>query len=979
MERMIPCALLTGNLKSTLTTVRLFRESSRQSIYFSSLGGLLFFLSDYLDAPNVKSLIPYQISQDQIAADLRDDYQQLDSVLKAVGFDSARTYQIDYPRFGRRLVLLYYSVHQNILLRAQLYRDLSSEVSNQKAFFTLTLISSFQNQSFHVTTNSAEEPFFQETIEINQYVGADVDQLLQLHRRTCDLQRADPILDGATCQQINETLHSQVCRVLQEEKVFLPHDLTSNSKTNASVISPSQPNTHFSSQKPEVVDTGVIVDAEVLEHSDGGASSQTGALSVGSLSNQSEMAGYVPARPINAYRPVLYAIDAIENTKTTTKSVITFLLLSIGAFVVAGYFAWDLRLLLFLIPILLVHELGHFVAMKFFNYQNVRMFFVPLLGAAVAGRNYNVAGWKKVLVYLAGPLPGIFLAIPMAITCPFLNIPLLRELTLLVVAINVFNLLPFVPLDGGWVMQSLYFCRNPWVDGITRALAGLALIAGGLMIGAWFLGIFGALIAFNAPTVFKNGKIAQTIKKQFPNGVQHHRQSVALEDSTQPQSSQLISELTACAIIDHLPTEGPQATPKRLAQRTLQIYEIINARAPGFAATIGLTLLYFLSWVVGAVAIAILLVRPTAWLDSHTSEFFSVTENDFQLNIHVPPAFTDQTAKFDQQVLVIGEFATSLEAQTWVKQQQALSSPERVLRKIAVSRVGRTVWISLANQKENTADLELALTAADAQVSIFNARDVWFTFDTESKVWPEPVKEELVLLNQYADQTFALIPSWSPLHSLTPQQIKARKTIVKVLALEDRMHLDDRIEALDRDYQTRLEDNEFSPQQQEQNSRQFTKDFDKIRRAIINKLKSDDAYDEKIIDHYFLQGEISTDSVNFTSVFSGEGNEKQIEAMQAAAVRQFAQSKAWNIRMIEMLGAVAVDPQTQIASFDDRRFSSQGGYIDSFDDEFGQIDNMYFAHPVDGLPVFLLWLQQQGVDNVRFSYSGYSRPLEEER
>jgi len=42
------------------------------------------------------------------------------------------------------------------------------------------------------------------------------------------------------------------------------------------------------------------------------------------------------------------------------------------------------------------------------------MFFVPLLGAAVMGRHYNVKGWQKAVVSLAGPVPGILVGLGLA-------------------------------------------------------------------------------------------------------------------------------------------------------------------------------------------------------------------------------------------------------------------------------------------------------------------------------------------------------------------------------------------------------------------------------------------------------------------------------------------------------------------------------------------------------------------------------------
>ena len=57
----------------------------------------------------------------------------------------------------------------------------------------------------------------------------------------------------------------------------------------------------------------------------------------------------------------------------------------------------------------MLHEVGHWVAMKLFGNRYMKMFFIQLIGAVVTGRKYNVAAWKQVVVFLARPVPGIFL------------------------------------------------------------------------------------------------------------------------------------------------------------------------------------------------------------------------------------------------------------------------------------------------------------------------------------------------------------------------------------------------------------------------------------------------------------------------------------------------------------------------------------------------------------------------------------------
>ena len=111
--------------------------------------------------------------------------------------------------------------------------------------------------------------------------------------------------------------------------------------------------------------------------------------------------------PASHYPGVIAELEKIRNKKGSWLSGAVILGVSVALFLGAGAARWDWHFALLLIPILLFHELGHFVAMRIFKYRNLKMFFIPLLGAAVTGQNYNVAGWKKAIVSLAGPVPGI--------------------------------------------------------------------------------------------------------------------------------------------------------------------------------------------------------------------------------------------------------------------------------------------------------------------------------------------------------------------------------------------------------------------------------------------------------------------------------------------------------------------------------------------------------------------------------------------
>src|SRR5258705_2108472 len=93
---------------------------------------------------------------------------------------------------------------------------------------------------------------------------------------------------------------------------------------------------------------------------------------------------------------------------------------SLGFFLVVGYFFFSrytgnpssaLALVIVLTGVVVFHELGHFVAMKIYKYQELGMFFIPLLGAYVSGKKQEVSQKQSAIILLEGPVPGIFLGI----------------------------------------------------------------------------------------------------------------------------------------------------------------------------------------------------------------------------------------------------------------------------------------------------------------------------------------------------------------------------------------------------------------------------------------------------------------------------------------------------------------------------------------------------------------------------------------
>lgn len=132
-----------------------------------------------------------------------------------------------------------------------------------------------------------------------------------------------------------------------------------------------------------------------------------------------------------------------------------------------------------LLGVLLFHELGHLAAMRLSGYRDLQVFFLPFMGAAVSGRPERPTMGKELFVLLAGPVPGLLLGLA-ALLWPPIDAPWLHRTAWFAVMLNVINLLPFHPLDGGRVFELLLLSRWP-----RAALAGRAL--GLLALAAWVL------------------------------------------------------------------------------------------------------------------------------------------------------------------------------------------------------------------------------------------------------------------------------------------------------------------------------------------------------------------------------------------------------------------------------------------------------------------------------------------------------------
>lgn len=174
----------------------------------------------------------------------------------------------------------------------------------------------------------------------------------------------------------------------------------------------------------------------------------------------------------------------------------------------------DYYLIFIVLVILLLHEGGHFLMMKLFNYEEMNMLFIPFLGAMVLGRKDQYSQVETAIMIIAGPLPGILLGASLLIyqwiTPEYLSI----QLGVMLIALNVMNLFPVEPLDGGRLMRALFFRHYEFTQLIFSILSSLGIIGLGLYFDSWVVTGVGFLLGFRIKSKHKLYLIRKEMKEE---------------------------------------------------------------------------------------------------------------------------------------------------------------------------------------------------------------------------------------------------------------------------------------------------------------------------------------------------------------------------------------------------------------------------------------------------------------------------------
>jgi Zn-dependent protease len=210
-------------------------------------------------------------------------------------------------------------------------------------------------------------------------------------------------------------------------------------------------------------------------------------------------------------KPHIEKVKIESNWGLTAFSLVLF----VGVFLLL--FKDEINFVLFLILVLFIHEMGHFTFMKLFNYENVRMLFIPLMGAFVQGSKEKYSQTQSFIVVAAGPFPGICIGIITLFLSSFYQLNWLLELSFLFLFLNIINLIPIDPLDGGQLFKLLVHKKRDLFLIIFAFISSLVLIFAGFLIWSWVTMIFGFFMGIRVRGMQRNYQIRKLLDEQDVN------------------------------------------------------------------------------------------------------------------------------------------------------------------------------------------------------------------------------------------------------------------------------------------------------------------------------------------------------------------------------------------------------------------------------------------------------------------------------
>jgi Zn-dependent protease len=159
-------------------------------------------------------------------------------------------------------------------------------------------------------------------------------------------------------------------------------------------------------------------------------------------------------------------------------------LISIAAYSI--FWGWEFAAGFVLL--LFIHEMGHVIQLRREGIPASAPMFIPGLGAVVMMKSLGENALAEARVGLAGPILGTIGAAGCLALAEVTNSDMLRALAYVGFLINLFNLLPVLPLDGGRAMAAM--APWMWFVGLGAVVALLFIVPNFILV---LVALFGGM------------------------------------------------------------------------------------------------------------------------------------------------------------------------------------------------------------------------------------------------------------------------------------------------------------------------------------------------------------------------------------------------------------------------------------------------------------------------------------------------------
>jgi Zn-dependent protease len=206
----------------------------------------------------------------------------------------------------------------------------------------------------------------------------------------------------------------------------------------------------------------------------------------------SQLRGYEPIHPDPTWKtvvrrlwvPIAFVGAILWKFKAAAVAVFKFKFVGTalsGLVSIAAYaLLWSWWFAVGLVVLLFIHEMGHVLEARRQGLPTSAPMFIPFMGALIMMKQLPDDVWREARVALAGPIIGTIGAIAFWIVGAATERDFFTAMAYVGFFLNLFNLLPIVPLDGGRAVAALH--PTFWLVGLLGLVALLIVMPNPILI-----------------------------------------------------------------------------------------------------------------------------------------------------------------------------------------------------------------------------------------------------------------------------------------------------------------------------------------------------------------------------------------------------------------------------------------------------------------------------------------------------------------